>query len=266
MERPVYYIKGIVKAREEVPGDFTGPLDLILHLLRRNRLEIRDIPLSDILDQYLAWVAARRTLDLTVAGEFITMASHLMLLKTRMLLSEKDPEAKTEMEELMASLEQQQYREACLRVQSVLPALQDGYLSGRERFPKKPEARYARRVYHYSYTPGDLQQTMESWHRRRENAAPPDKTWVPPGIPKKPYEVERKTEQLLGQLEERGVLSLDALLSRSRSLSEATAVFLAVLELCRRGKIQLSGPEETVVLSLSPEGTWQEDAYGTTRD
>lgn len=194
------------------------------------------------------------------------MASHLMLLKTRMLLSEKDPEAKTEMEELMASLEQQQYREDCLRVQEVLPTLQDGYLSGRERFPKKPEARYARRVYHYSYTPMDLQQTITAWCRRREKAAPPDKTWFRPVIPKEPYEVERKTAQLLGQLEQSGSLSLDELLSRSRNLSEATAVFLAVLELCRRGKIQLSGPEETVVLSLSSKGAQQEDAYGTTRD
>ena len=90
MERPVYHIPGVLREKNDPPTDFVGPLDLILHLLRKNRLEIRDIPLAEILEQYLAWVEARRELDLEVAGEFITMASHLMLLKTKMLLSEED--------------------------------------------------------------------------------------------------------------------------------------------------------------------------------
>ena len=85
MERPVYHIRGVMKEQSQDPGDFVGPLDLILHLLRKNKLAIRDIPLAVILEQYLAWVEARRELDLEVAGEFITMASHLMLLKTKML-------------------------------------------------------------------------------------------------------------------------------------------------------------------------------------
>ena len=265
MERPVYYIKGIVKAREEEPRDFTGPLDLILHLLRRNRLEIRDIPLAEILDQYLAWVSARRDLDLAVAGEFITMASHLTLLKSRMLLSEQDPEAQTEMEELMASLEQQQYRADGLRVQAALPALRTRYDAGRDRFSKKPEARFARRVYQDSYAPQALRDAMERWRRRREQEGPPDLAWVPPAA-RKPYEVGRKTAQLLEQLERSGPLPLEAALSQCRSLSEATAVFLAVLELCRRGEIRLSGPEEGVVLSPLQESAWQEEHDGTTRD
>ncbi|MFQ9410074.1 MAG: segregation/condensation protein A [Evtepia gabavorous] len=102
MERPVYYIKGVVRDGAEATQDFMGPLDLILHLLQKNRIAVRDIPLAGILAQFLTWMSSRRALDLEVAGEFISMASHLMLLKTRMLLSEQDQEAQSEMEELIA--------------------------------------------------------------------------------------------------------------------------------------------------------------------
>ena len=88
MERPVYHFKGIVKDGAEATKDFVGPLDLILHLLKKNKIAIRDLPLAGILEQFLAWMETRRALDLAVAGEFIAMASHLMLLKTRMLLSQ----------------------------------------------------------------------------------------------------------------------------------------------------------------------------------
>ena len=115
MERPVYHIKGVMKEKDQA-ADFVGPLDLILHLLRKNRLSIRDIPLAELLDQYLAWMAARRELDLEVAGEFIAMASHLMLLKTKMLLREEEEEALSEMEALMASLEAQERRAQQVRV------------------------------------------------------------------------------------------------------------------------------------------------------
>ena len=53
--------------------DFNGPLDLILHLLSKNRMEIKDIQISLILDQYLAWMNQRKQLDLEVASEFVTM-------------------------------------------------------------------------------------------------------------------------------------------------------------------------------------------------
>ena len=57
MEVPVYHLESVVKTRNE-PADFDGPLDLILALLSKNKMEIQDIQISLILDQYLAWMAA----------------------------------------------------------------------------------------------------------------------------------------------------------------------------------------------------------------
>ena len=93
MEAPIYHLEGVVKAKEENMEDFVGPLDLILHLLSKNKMEIKDIQISLILDQYLEWMNKRKELDLEVASEFITMASHLIYIKTRMLLSIHDGES-----------------------------------------------------------------------------------------------------------------------------------------------------------------------------
>lgn len=239
-ERPVYHLKGIVKDGAAATEDFVGPLDLILYLLKKNRIAIRDIPLTGILDQFLAWMASRRALDLEVAGEFIAMASQLMLLKTRMLLSEEDRQVQEEMEELIASLEARQRHEEYLRVRMVLPQLEEGLRRGGASLSKKPEANFAHRMYRYEHTAQDLSKAMASWQTRLHRAAPPSLESLRDVVRPEPYRVERKAKEVLALLD-KGTLCLEDLVSRSTSRSEATAAFLALLELCRRGKIHLTG-------------------------
>ena len=76
MDNPVFKLEGVVHERSaEALQDFEGPLDLILFLLSKNKIEIQDIPIALILDQYLAYLEQRKQLDLEVASEFITMRS-----------------------------------------------------------------------------------------------------------------------------------------------------------------------------------------------
>lgn len=72
-----------MRSKSEEMQDFEGPLDLILYLLGRNKMEIQDISISLICDQYLAWLDQRQKMDLEVASEFVTMASQLVYIKTR---------------------------------------------------------------------------------------------------------------------------------------------------------------------------------------
>ena len=74
MDGPIYHLERVVKVKTEDLEDFVGPLDLILHLLNKNKMEIKDIQISLILDQYLQWMSQRKELDLEVASEFVTMA------------------------------------------------------------------------------------------------------------------------------------------------------------------------------------------------
>src|SRR5438874_13142880 len=65
---------------------FEGPLDLLLHLIRQNKLDIYDIPIAVVTEQYLSYLALMESLDLEVAGEFLVMAATLAEIKSRMLL------------------------------------------------------------------------------------------------------------------------------------------------------------------------------------
>jgi segregation and condensation protein A len=95
---------------------FEGPLDLLLHLIRQNEVEITDIPIALIGQQYLAYIDLMQELDIDVASEYLVMAATLALIKSRMLLPpEEDPESGEEIDpraELVARLlEYQRYKE-----------------------------------------------------------------------------------------------------------------------------------------------------------
>ena len=127
MEGPHYHLEQVVRAKAEVMEDFDGPLDVILQLLSKNKIEIQDIKITSILEQYLAYLEEMKRMDMEIASEFIAMASHLMLIKTKMLLSAAEKEeALSEMELLIRSLEERQRKEAFAQVKSAV-----GYLSQR---------------------------------------------------------------------------------------------------------------------------------------
>ena len=125
MENPSFYLEGVVREKNELQ-DFEGPLSLILMLLSKNKIEIRDISVSDILDQYLEYLDKMQRMDLEVASEFVQMASHLLYIKTRTLLAAE--EEVSELALLMASLEQLRCRDVFAAVQKVTPALKKACL------------------------------------------------------------------------------------------------------------------------------------------
>ena len=66
--------------------DFEGPLDLLLHLVSKYQMDIYDVPITEVIEQYLAYVSTLQTMRLEVTGEYMVMASQLMLIKSRKLL------------------------------------------------------------------------------------------------------------------------------------------------------------------------------------
>ena len=101
MDEPRYHLGSVVHAKGETLEDFDGPLDVILLLLSKNKIEIQDIQISAILEQYLAYLDEMKRMDMEIASEFIAMASYLMYIKTRMLLSKAEQEeAQSEMDKL----------------------------------------------------------------------------------------------------------------------------------------------------------------------
>ena len=172
MDEPVYKLEQVVHSREGLE-DFEGPLDLILFLLSKNKIEIQDIPIALILEQYLEYLEQRQRMDLEVASEFITMAAQLMFIKTRMLLSIEDEEAKSEMAELIRSLEERRSGENYAKIKYAAALLDPMGEFGRRIFLRPPEPMERGRVYTYSHAPGDLLQAMSEIMGREERRQPP---------------------------------------------------------------------------------------------
>lgn len=249
MERPIYHLAGIVRDRAGAE-DFDGPLDLILALLKRERVSIRDVSLTELLRQYLAWMADRRARDLEIAGEFITMASHLMWLKTRMLLTEEDAQAKAELDELAAQLAEREGRAQQARLQAVLPALEERWRQGSAVCVKPPEAQFLRRVWRYAHGADELRRALLAARRRAPEVRPVAAERLRALVRREPYRVERAAEELLARLDEAGPQRFGALLARCRDRSEATALFLALLELCRAGRIALTEGDDPEIARI----------------
>lgn len=242
MDAPVFYLENVVRSREEME-DFNGPLDLILHLLSKNKMEIKDIQISLILEQYMEWMDRRKEMDLEVASEFVTMAAHLVYIKTRMLLSIQDEEAATEMELLIASLEEHQRHENYDRIKKIVPVLDHHFKIGRDYMTRPPEHLPKDNNYRYEHNAEDILHAMRAiLERGNEVSAPPVRAFE--GIVgHEPYPVQDKVREILGRVLQAGITRFRALFRGNRSRSEIVATFLAVLELCKGRRINLAGTE-----------------------
>ena len=258
MDGPIYHLERVVKVKAEDLEDFVGPLDLILHLLNKNKMEIKDIQISLILDQYLQWMSQRKELDLEVASEFVTMASHLVYIKTRMLLSIHDEEALSEMEQLIATLEAHQRNENYLKIREVIPQMDQQYSVGRDCLTKAPEAIRPNRSYCYVHPKEDLRRAMQAVLSRTDHKLPPPVSAFQGIVGREPYPVAEKASELL----QRGVARFRALFRGSRSRSEVVATFLAVLELCKDRRLRLAGTAEDCTVTCTGPG--EETESGTT--
>ena len=253
MEAPIYRLEGVVKAKEENMEDFVGPLDLILHLLSKNKMEIQDIQIALILDQYLAWMDRRKAMDLEVASEFVTMAAHLIYIKTRMLLSIRDEEALSEMEQLIATLEAHQRNENYLKIKGIVPALDNRYHYGRDYLTKTPEPIQPDKTYRYAHGKEDMLKAMKAVLSRSDNKLPPPVVAFQGIVGREPYPVAEKAGEILIRLLNSGMIRFRALFHGNRSRSEVVATFLAVLELCKSHRVRLTGTEEECTVSRTQD-------------
>lgn len=239
MNQPQYHLEGVIRAKTEQMEDFDGPLDVILLLLSKNKIEIQDISIASILEQYLAYLDEMKQMDMEIASEFIAMASYLMQIKTKMLLSTAEQEeALSEMELLIRSLEERQRRETFEQVKTSVAFLAARNEIGLNLFTKEQEPFQRDQTYRYQHDPSDLIRAMEAIAERSERQLPPTASFA--GIVgRTPYPVTKKAAEVLRKLLSHGVSKFLSLFHGNRSRSEIVATFLAVLELCRLKSVEL---------------------------
>lgn len=240
MAEPQYKLEGIVHTKTETREDFEGPLDVIFLLLSKNKIEIQDVSITAILEQYLAYLDEMKQLDMQIASEFITMASHLMLIKTKMLLSAAEQaEAESELDQLRQSLLERRRREAMEQIRQAIVQLEPRNEIGRCIFTKEPEPLPKEKTYRYQHSTADLLRALDLISERNQRQLPPPTANFRGIVAKEPYPVNRKAGEVLRQLVLRGVERLKSLFRGNKSRSEIVATFLAILELCKTNSVVL---------------------------
>ena len=243
--------------------DFDGPLDVILLLLSKNKIEIQDIQISAILEQYLAYLDEMKRMDMEIASEFIAMASYLMYIKTRMLLSKAEQEeAQSEMDKLVESLQKRQRQDAYQQIQKAAKQLAVRNELGLGLFTKGPEPYQPDRTYRYRHDKSDLTAALAAMQDRTERRLPPPASNFAGIVGTEPYPVTQKAKQVISRLLAHGVMRFLSLFKGSRSRSEIVATFLAVLELCRLRSVSIGEDERgdmAVTFLKAPDADVQTD-------
>jgi len=240
MLEPQYRLEGIVHTRNEGMEDFEGPLDVIFLLLSKNKIEIQDVSITAILEQYLAYLDEMKRLDMEIASEFITMASHLMLIKTKMLLSAAEAaEAESELDLLRQSLMERQRRDAMEQIRMAITVLEPMNDVGRCVFTKEPEPLRRDTTYRYQHDLSDMLRALDEISERNQRRLPPPTVNFKGIVGKEPYPVSRKAGEVIRTLVLRGFERLKNLFRGNRSRSEIVATFLAILDLCKNNSVTL---------------------------
>lgn len=228
--------------------NFEGPLDLLLFLIKKNEVDIYDIPIAEITQQYLEYIRLMRMLDLELAGDFILMAATLMRIKARMLLP--SPQFEEEVEEVDPRQQLVQQLLEYKRFREVADALSEKEEEQRKIFPRS----YFN--FGFVHTVADRPQSVTFfdliWAFNEALKRLPESSYHE--IEPVAITVEEQIHFILNFLDQKEKFSFFDLISHVESKIVLVVTFFAILELIRRGKIlvQQEQPFAEIWISKSP--------------
>ena len=207
--------------------DFEGPLDLLLHLVSKYQMDIYEVPLIEVIEQYLAYLATLKALKLEVAGEYMLMASQLTLIKSRRLLpkvAEELEEAEDLEQDLLSQLEE-------YRTYKQLGELMASQHEERALYYSKPklELVYDETELLHDRTTVDLFLAFSKLLTKKKEEFRQNHTT----IVKDEYKIEDLMDQLRQQLQNQSQILLQDLFNKAANLQEVITLFLATLELIK---------------------------------
>lgn len=230
---------------------FEGPLDLLLILISKNKLNIYDIPIAELLDQYMEQIDLMREENLDIASEFLEMAARLVQIKTASLLPRQEEEEDPRMELTGQLLEYQQCKEAA-------QALAE--LASFDTVVRAPQEVPADLIYKRVHEPVEIAQALVSAWGRGKSLLPPKPESFSALVTRKIVSVASQAVFVLRKLWKKKRISFRALFSEKRDRSERVAAFLAVLELVKSRRVRVEGEGESSELRLLERGErhWNE--------
>lgn len=211
---------------------YEGPLDLLLYLIKKDEVDIWDIPTAQITEEYLEYINMMKLLDLDVIGEFLVMASTLMKIKSRMLLPQEEgieEEIEDPRSELVEQLlEYEMYKE---RAKS---------LAGKEEAQSKLFTRPSVEIPSSQPTfEASLFDLLAAFRNVLKEKAPEIVREIEPFK----FTLEEKVEEILKRLEKKDKISFSLLFKECLSKGELIVTFLALLELIKQKRVRIRQPK-----------------------
>lgn len=225
---------------------FEGPLDLLLNLIAKNKLNIYDIPIAELLEQYMAQIHEMQAADMDVASEFLEMAARLVHIKSVSLLPKKEEEAALKQELTGQLLEYQQCKGAAMRLRERFSL--DGIVRAQADIP-------ADLTYKRHHKPQELLSAYLSMLGKKKPPEPqkPEDT-ISKLITRRVVSVASQIVFVLRSLWKKRHVSLKELFRGKSDPSERVAAFLAVLELVKDKRLRVDGDGEDCEIKLTNGG------------
>lgn len=221
---------------------FEGPLDLLLQLISRNKLNIHDIPLTQLIDQYLEQIKLYEQDEMELGSEFLEMASRLLYIKTVSLLPRHDEIVKLK-EELEGELLEYM---VCQQIARKLSEMQQGF----DSFVKKPSEYDFDKTYELVHSSDVMYLSYLAAIGRGKRKLPPSTAPFTKIVAKKMVAVSTKIIFVIRNLWSGGRQKLSSLYKTANSRSELVATFLAVLELCKANRVKIEGDSDNAEIKL----------------
>ena len=211
---------------------YSGPVDLLLYLIKKSEVDIYDIPIAEITEQYCAYLDLFQNLDINIAGEFLVMAATLMLIKSRMLLPKEELEQEGEEDPRLALVQQLiEYK----RFKEMACELSERAEVQMQKYP--PSLAYEEAS--DGGGNGEMLEEVDLWDIVSAFKKILDETGANMAqiIIKDDMPLQVYRERLLGRLAGDKLVSFFGLFSKRKEKAELIGTFLAILELARAGMI-----------------------------
>ena len=211
---------------------FEGPLDLLLYLVKKDHLNIYDIPIAKVTEQYLQYLNLMQLLDLNIAGEFLVMAATLMQIKSKMLLPAEEGQTEEEQEDPRAELVKRllEYE----KFKQIAQTLRQKETDQREVF-KRPKVELDKETFSEKevYFEASIFDLINAFSQALKDV--PKEVFYE--VIKDEFTIEEKIHQILHHLLEVEYIKLSDLFNKAKNKLEIIVTFLAILELVRMKEI-----------------------------
>ncbi len=224
---------------------FEGPLDLLLLLISKNKIDICDIEISLLLEQYMEQINAMQNEDMDIASEFLEMASRLVYIKSVMLLPKHEEEAEQLKSELQGQLIEYQL---CRRVAAKLAPMVSFDRFTREASPVDFDLTYNR-----LHPPTDISKAYVNAVGRGKRKLPPKREAFSGIVEKKIISVSSRIIRVMRNLWHRKNVRYSELFEACSGKSDLVATFLAVLELVKGKRVIIDGDGENATVTMLEE-------------